>query len=116
MVRVEILSFRVASTDSNGNSLNHLKVTTDFKITKIPTTNTGITSSTAIQARITTDSFKTDVLANTITAIGAQPSAEWTADSVFRYFHYNPLTGTGIAPSDDEGASSTSLFYSHNAT
>ena len=101
--RIEITGFQIIGNE----------VVTFFRINRIPTSTTGSsstssTSSAAVLARIQSDSFRADVLTQTVAAIDAEPDAAWTTDPVF--------SALGQAPTDSAGASGTSLFTSQNAT
>ena len=94
--RIEIIGFEIV----NGNT-----VKTKFRINRISTSNTGITSSSGIKSTIASDIFRADVLTHTIAAITAEPASAWTSDSLFN-----------SPPTDSKGTSDTSLFVSHNTT
>ena len=96
--RIEITGFEIIGKE----------VVTKFRINRIPTSTvpTSGTSGNSIITAISTTSFKSDVLTHTITAISDEPASAWTASgSIF-----------SSAPTDANGASTTSLFVSNDTS
>ena len=57
--RIEITGFQIIGTT----------VVTSYRINRIPASNTGVTSSVALETRLSSDSFRADVLTHTVAAI-----------------------------------------------
>ena len=71
--RIDITGFEIV----NGT------VVTQFRINRIPVSNTGTTSSSALMNTLSTPDFRANVLNQTVAAIVAEPESSWTADPVF---------------------------------
>ena len=98
--RIEIIGFELIPTKT---------VVTRYRINRIPTSGTTQQRSPAgVTAAIGNEAFKTNLLAQTVTAIAAEPASAWTTDAVF--------SGLASAPTDSSGSSSTSLIANHDAS
>ena len=108
MNRIEITRFVIDTTVSPP------AVTTQYRINKIPTSATGSTSSSAISAAISNESFRANVLTQTVAAVVEQPAESWTSETN----PDGPDSPFTSAPTDGNAASvapgGTSLFVSHD--
>lgn len=97
--RIEITAFAIDTSTTPPS------VTTQFRIKKISSTSTGAGTGLAITNAISSTNFGATVLSQTVAAITAEPVSAWTSsDSIFT-----------AAPTDEQGASGSSLFVSHSA-